>query len=152
MSPEPATATIDRDAPVTLPKADIAYHVEEPTRLYELRVLEGCPKQTINVAAGRATFSAFAGNPQLSDDGTLVGRLTYPRQRLTDAEVAAIKEYVKRHVVLQAPSGTGNVYEIGHAALRGQKNIRPLAEFLSLVPIPESAVEAETAKPVSMAG
>lgn len=144
-----AAPVVEESGPVRLAPEDLVIAKEEPTRLYELRVLEGSPKQSIRVAAVNAVFGMFAGCPALDEDGKLVGRLSYPRQRLTAKEVETIRAYVRARVVLVRPAGTGNVYLAGDPAIRGQV-VRPLAEFLSLTPIPEA--EAVEPRPVSMAG
>lgn len=147
-----ATATKDFE-PIVLPRSDLVVPPPEPMRLYELRVLDGCPKQSITVGAARATFSKFAGNPALNEAGDLVGRLEYPRQMLSEREVGLIKESIAKRVVLLDAGNATNIYDVGHAALRGQPphKVRPLAEFVSLVPISDAAAGPEP-EPVSMAG
>jgi len=147
--------TTDIFAPVTVAKSALKVDATKPTRLYELRVIDSadgkrCPKQTINIGKANATFSYFSGNPALGTDGELVGRLEYPRQRLTEEDVAEIQKYVANRVVMNPGKQNANVYERGHPSLKGQKDLRPLAEFLSLVPVSEDSIEE--AKPVSMAG
>lgn len=142
-------AVVNPLASIVIGSEALVYSDPEPTRLYELRVLDGCPKQTINVGAAGATFSKFAGNPALDAGGNLVGRLEFPRQRLTAKQVALIVEYVKGRRVIPT-GGTANVYPMDHPSLKGQPGVRPLAEYLSLRPVSEA--EVSEPEPVSMAG
>lgn len=148
--PEPASRF------VTLPKAEVQVRGAAPVSVYEMRTLEGCPVQTLNVplySTGRvATFTAYRGNPNVNENGQLVGPVQHGnRQSLTEAEVQDIHAYVKSHVCA-TNRGAAGVYPAGDQVLRGMSNIRPLAEFLSMELIPAEALAAAVAKPVSMAG
>ncbi len=139
--------------PVTLDPAEIKIEEPEPTKLYELRTLEGCPKQTVNCGAAQATFTRFRGTPMMDPEGGLVGHVDAGnRQRLTDTQVQTIREWVKTRVVLRRGGGTGSIFLVNDSALRGHRDIEPLAKYLALIEIPESVQAMEKAPAVAMAG
>lgn len=143
-----------RPIPVKLPAVDIRVPDPEPTKLYELRTLDGCPRQNVS-CAGIATFARYRGVPQMSVEGEIVGHVDYGnRQRLTEAEVKKVLESISRRVVVIRSGGTGGIYNKTDSALRGlrREEIRPLGAFLSMTEIPEDLQEAEKEQPVSMAG
>lgn len=142
-----------RPIPVKLPEADTRIPEPEPTKLYELRTLDGCPRQNLT-CAGIATFARYRGVPQMSVEGEIVGHVDYGnRQRLTDAQVKKVLESIRKRVVVLRPNG-GGLYCVGDPALAGLRrdDVLPLGKFLSMTEIPEDLQEAEKEQPVSMAG
>lgn len=138
--------------PVELPQDEVQVDPPEPTKLYELRVLDGCPKQTLNVGAAGATFSAFRGHPPMDADGNIIGHVDAGmRQRLTKAQVDTIVGWVKSRVVARI-GAMHSVFKRGDAALKGQTEVQPLAKYLSLIEIPETVQAQEASRAVAMAG
>ena len=153
--PAPSTGTPPSRF-VTLPKASVVAHAPAPTQVYELRVLEGSPVQTVNVplkSSGRAaTFTEYRGCPPMGVDGAFSGPRQFGnRQALTEAEVKDVHAFVASRVV-SMQKGAAGVYEATDPILRGMSLVRPLAEFLSMELLPAESLAAEVAKPVAMAG
>lgn len=142
---------------IMLPSAEVKAATPVEQKLHELRVLPGCPNQTVHVplpsTGGVACFSEYRGVPLMTATGNFSGPVEFGnRQRLTESEVQDILKWVARQVVLERPNGTGGIYDIDSPHLRGSTGGQPLAKYLALREIPAAELDAASAVPKSMAG
>lgn len=126
------------------------------TKPYWVGTLPGCP--VYNVSAGGISFPRYTDPPTGTDVDSMQTQRSHSRGDivyLTEVQVAAVRRNVKDKVVrLIGNRGQGMIHALANPNFTLEAKDQPLAMFIYMVPLDESAVmlrlQPRGAYPVSM--